>query len=77
VERNERVGEYRYKLLSHYSNRKEKKLFQTFSTFFYSHPHLLMLTPPAVDKLQYGPPQDESAINKLEQDGFSAISTTS
>lgn len=33
--------------------------------FFHSQSHLLMLTPPAVDMQPYGPPWDETAINKL------------
>jgi hypothetical protein len=44
---------------------RRKSCSKYFPHFFYSHSHLLMLTPPAVDKQQYGPPEDETAINKL------------
>ena len=55
----------------------EKVVPKYFPRFLYSHSHLLTLTPPAVDKQQYGPLQDGTAINKLQQDGSSAVSTTS
>jgi hypothetical protein len=44
---------------------RRKSCSKYFPRFFHSHSHLLMLTPPAVDKQLYGPLWDETAINKL------------
>lgn len=57
---------------------RRKSCFKYFPRFYlYPQCHLLMLTPHAVDKQPYGPSQDETAINKLQQNGSSAVSTTS
>jgi hypothetical protein len=51
----------------HFIAKERRKVVPNIFHFFpfHSHSRLLMLTPPAVDKQPYEPPQDETAINKL------------